>query len=103
MGQVRKHILLPLCHLILRKVLQAIKIGVKCRGWGDCFVFVCLVLLWIFFFCKTKEVGGQRHYSLYVLEIKKAHSAWLVSFLSVRILLYTHDTALPVQLKGSKD
>lgn len=59
MGQVRKHILLPLCHLILRKVLQAIKIGVKCRGWGDCFVFVCLVLLWIFFSVKQRKWGDK--------------------------------------------
>lgn len=60
----------------------------------------------VFLTVKQRKPGGtwQKYCLQYILKIKKAHVAeiWLMSFLSVRILC-THDTGLPIQLRGNKD
>lgn len=87
MGQVRKHVLLlSLCHLILRKVLQAVINACKIRRFGGLFWFCLLgfALVLIFFTVKQRKWGDK-------------------GIISVRILLCARDTALSVQLRGSKD
>lgn len=90
----------PWCHFILWKVLQPVTNACKIQSfWGFVFGFA-------FFTVEQREWGGrQRHCLQYVLKIKKARAAEkrLMSFLSVRILLCTHDTGLPMQRRGNED
>lgn len=96
MGQVRKHILLfPLMSFYSLK---------SPPGSYNCMQNTELLLVF-FETVKQRKRGAQRYCLHYVLKIKKACAAekWLMSFLSVRILLCTHNTGLPVQVRGNKD
>lgn len=61
----------------------------------------------ILFFKTVKQSKRvtQRYCLQDVLKIKKARATeiWLMSFLSVRILLCNHNTSLPMQLRDNKD
>lgn len=106
-GLVRKHILLlPLCHLILRKVLQAVINACKIHRFGGLFCFCLLgfVLDLMFFTVKQRKRGTKALFAVCLGDQKGSccGHGWS-PFLPVRILLCTHDTGLPMQPRGSMD
>lgn len=106
-GLVRKHILLlPLCHLILRKLLQAVINACKIQRFEGLFRFCLLgfVLDLMFFTVKQRKRGTKALFAVCLGDQKGSccGHGWS-PFLPVRILLCTLDTGLPMQLRGSMD